>query len=909
VTLSGDPDRFETIGQDRTHSASPLLVHKRIELQAAVAPEAVAVKFRDESLAYGKLNRRANQLARYLAAAGVGPEGRVIVCVEPGFDIVVALIAILKAGAVYVPLDPSYPVARIRAILDDTRPHVVVTRRHLIEKLEREGEGAAPSILAIDTDGHLLEGFSGENLDTFIVPAQTAYIYYTSGTTGAPKGVMASYANLASYIQLAQARYQCTSRDVMPAIARFTFSISMFELTLPLASGGTLVVLERDHILDFARLSRTMTEVTFFHAGPSLLKNLLPYIKRHYADVSAFSRVRHASSGGDTVPEDVLDALRDVFTKAEVFVIYGCSEISCMGCTHPVPRGDSAVRGCVGRPFQTMTVRVTDAAFNLMPVGVEGEILFAGPGVVKGYLNRPDLTAEKFVAIDGLRFYRTGDMGRLREDGCLELLGRSDFQVKLRGMRVELGEVEHHLRRAPGVSDAVAMARDIANGEKTLVAYVVMVGNGAGTVERDAGERMSVIRRHMAERLPDYMVPATYVELAALPLNHNMKLDRRALPAPPSDGGRVGAAAGPREPETPTEIQLASLWKKLLRVDKVGLGDHFFDLGGDSMLALTVILELDRELGVALEGMEVLRESLEVQAALCDRRLGRVAGALRVRTSKATPDGDVMEPFHFGQGRGLYGVLHRAPTPGVAGGDAVLICSPVGHERVRAQFVLQRLARQLAARGIPALRFDYYGLGDSLGETVDATCGRWQLDIRDACTELSRRTNAGRITAIGVRLGATLLWNVAADLDVARIVLWDPVCVGAEYCAEMTEGHRQYLSATQHLRFRRSRPHFDGGKELLGSTYSETALRELRALAMAQSRNVPVKWLASSGPARQEAVFRSICGEAGASGAKKESRIETVDVDCAWTDVSRLEDTLPDVGIAKKLAEMVMERP
>jgi amino acid adenylation domain-containing protein len=890
---------LETVCQGRSHSLPTEPVHRLIELQAAAAPDAIAIKFRHETLTYRELNRRANQLAHYFAGIGIGPEDRVVVCVEPAFDIVIALLATLKVGAAYVPLDPSYPVARIRTILDDTRPKVVVTRSHLIEKLPLDG---VPT-LTLDAQGPLLDGLSGENPNTPIDLEQTAYVYYTSGTTGAPKGVMASHRNLASYIQVAQTRYQFTNRDVMPAIARFSFSISMFELMSPLVAGGTLVILERDHILDFARMSQTLSEITFFHAGPGLLKSLLSYIKRHDADFSVFSRVRHASSGGDMVPPEMLEALREIFFNAEVFVIYGCTEISCMGCTYPVPRDGPVVRTYVGRPFDNMILKVTDGALNPVPVGAVGEILFAGAGIVKGYLNRPDLTAEKFVEIDGKRFYRTGDMGRISEEGWLELLGRSDFQVKLRGMRIELGDVEHNLRRAPGVRDGVVVAREVANGERALVAYVVMdAGDGKGQ-GGNGGMRMSAVRRHMAEQLPDYMVPAIYVELPSLPLNHNMKVDRRALPAPEREHLRAVAAPGVRPPETPTERRLASLWQKLLGIDAVGLDDNFFELGGHSMLALKLILELDSELGVVLEGMEVLRESLEVQANICDGRLGKVANTPRP-VAPTAPAGDASELFHFGQGRSLYGVLHGGSD--AAGRDAVLICSPVGQEYARTHFVLQRLARQLAARGVPTLRFDYYGCGDSLGDSIDGSSVRWQRDIGDAYAELKRRTNATRITAIGVRLGATLLCGVAGSLDLARLVLWDPVCQGSEYLAEMAEAHRQYLCDVQHLRFRRPRARSTGGTELLGSTYSETALRELNALVIvpiAAGRPMSIKWLATSPSARQTAQFRALGGE------REGCRIETMDFDCSWQDVSHLEDILPDVGITRRLAEMGTESP
>ena len=893
---------LETMCQGGSRTSPCELVHRLIERQVVAAPEATALRFESESLTYQALNLRANQLARHLAARGIGAEDRVVVCVEPSFDIAVALLAILKAGAIYVPVDPSYPVARIRTILDDTQPKLVLTRTHLIEKLGLQGVAT----LALDAAGQLLEGLSGENADLSIEPQQTAYVYYTSGTTGAPKGVMASYANLASYIHVAQARYQFTNRDVMPAIARFSFSISMFELVSPLAAGGTLIILGRDHILDFARMSQTLAEVTFFHAGPSLLKNLLFYIKRHHPDFNVFSRVRHASSGGDMIAPEVLEALRDIFFKADVFVIYGCSEISCMGCTYPVPRDGPIAKTYAGRPFDNMIVRVLDGAFNLVPIGVEGEIHFAGDGVVNGYLNRPELTAQKFVEIDGLRFYRTGDMGRISADGWLEILGRTDFQVKLRGMRVELGEVEHNLRRAPGVRDGVVMARDVASGEKALVAYVVMdAGDGRGDGRSSAGTWMSAVRRHMAEHLPDYMIPAAYVELASLPLNHNMKVDRHALPEPEREPRRISTApTAVREAATPTERSLATLWKKLLGIDDVGLDDHFFDLGGDSLLALKLILQIDSELGVVLEGMEVLRESLEVQASICDWRLGKASSAPSSPAPRACA-ADAIELFHFGQEKSLYGVLHGARL-GAAGGEAALICSPVGQEYVRAHFVLQRLARQLAAQGVPTLRFDYYGCRDSLGESVDATCARWQRDIADAYRELRFRTNATRISAIGVRLGATLLCNVASHLDIARLVLWDPICRGSEYYAEMAEGHRHYLAAVRRLRFRISPARSTGGKELLGITYSETAQRELKSLVIdpiAANRPVPIKWLATSRSVRQSELFQSI------SGARDGCRIDAMNFDSRWQDASCLEDVMPDVGIAKKLAEMVMERP
>ena len=844
------------------------LVHELFELRARAAPAATAVRFGDAQLRYGELNARANQLARYLGAHGIGREDKVVVCVEPGFEIVVALLAILKLGAVYVPLDPSYPALRLQTMLDDTKPAFVLTHSELTCTLPLAGW----RVLELDATHPELVALSTENPSALIEPQQTAYIYYTSGTTGAPKGVMASQANLASYIGVARRHYAFSSADIGPALARFSFSISMFELLSPLVAGGTLRLLERAHVLDLTRLSETLREVTYFHAGPSLLRSLLQYIKRHYSDPSAFARVRHASSGGDTVPVEILAQLRDVFSHAEVFVIYGCSEISCMGTTYPVPRGAALAKTYVGKPFDGTTLRVVDEELRDVPLGVVGEVLFAGPGVVKGYLNRSDLTSQRFLELDGLRFYRTGDRGRLNDAGLLELVGRSDFQVKLRGIRIELGEIEHHLRRAPAVTNGVVTAKDVAEDEKALVAYVVTEPDAEG----DSASRAAAIRRFLAQQLPEYMVPAIYVELPALPLNHNMKLDRRALPDPPCETTRRDDTLALREPESATERHLAALWRRILAAPRVGLDDNFFELGGSSLLALRLILEVDRELGVTLTGLEVLRESLQLQAQVCERRLGRAPGAPLARSASGSVD--AVELFHFGPGQSLFGALHGARAS--AADRAVLICAPLGHEYVRAHFILQRLARRLAAAGVPALRFDYYGCCDSLGEASEASCARWQRDIADAHQVLRQRTSARQVTAIGVRLGATLLSNAAAGLELASAVLWDPIGEGSQHRAELTEAHRRYVRGAPlfSLRTRLGLDSAPGRRDLLGATYSEMGWHELGALNL-----------------------RSF-GSAACP-------VETIYSDSAWLDLDQLEDMLPDVGISRALARLVERRP
>lgn len=829
------------------------LAHRLFEARAGEAPIATALRYRDRTLSYGEVNARANQLAHFLSSRGIGPEARVAVCLEPSPDISIVLLAILKAGATYVPLDPSYPPARIRAILEDTRPALVLAHARLLATLPLEGAQAEA------LDNLDVSDFPVGNPEPTIEPGHTAYIYFTSGTTGRPKGALASYSNLSAYMQSALERYGMGPGDVMPAIARFSFSISMFELLTPLAAGATSLILDREHVLDIPRMSRTLGEVTFFHAGPSLLRRLIDQILREHTSFEAYSGVRHASSGGDFVPPEVLEGLRRIFSSAELFVIYGCSEISCMGCTYPVPCDRPVERTYVGRPFAGMSVRLVDAVLGLVPAGVIGEICFSGEGVTKGYLGQPGLASKRFIQLDGRRYYRTGDLGRLSDDGWLEIVGRSDYQVKLRGMRIELAEIEHHLRRAPGVKECVVVARDSESGEKTLIAYLVTAPEGA---------RLQAILQHLRERLPDHMVPAAFVRLDALPLNPNMKVDRRALPDA-SSANRLRLESSLRsEPSTPTERKLASLWSVLLGVDVVSPDETFFDLGGDSLRAAELILRVRKDIGVTLEGIELLREPLGVLAALCDRRLG----AERAPAAPAPlSSDDGIRAFRFGSGASLYGVLSKGGEP--PSGRAALICQPIGEESFRTHFIVRKLVERLAARGIPSLRFDYFGSGDSAGESIEATIARWETDIREACAELRARCGAARVTAIGIRLGATLLSWVATELEIEKLVLWDPVQSGADHLAKLREMHASYLRSVRFRRNLRKPPAIRGGCQLAGFTFSDAALTELEGLSLrADGLALPVQLL-------------------------KTTR--------AWDDIREVEKVLPDTGISRALADRV----
>ncbi len=588
----------ELDGETAIYPALP--IHRLFGILAKRQPEALAAACQGRRLTYGDLEARSNRLAHHLIACGVGPDVPVAVCVTPSLEVLVAMLAIWKARGVYLPLDPTHPETLIGQMLDEARPRLVLTSAALSGLTGRYPQ------FCFDRDSHLLRKQPRTAPRTEPCLADPAYLLYTSGTTGKAKGVVGTQANLVQYIHSAGQRYGFTARDIFVSVARYTFSISLFELVSPLCCGGSLRILERDEILCPERLCRTLKEVTVLHAGPSLLGSLFRYLRATPSVPRAFPKMRHASSGGDMVTPAVMEEMARVFPKAELFVIYGCSEVSCMGTSYAVDREATASRTLVGKPFPNVTLRVFDADRNLVPFGVVGEICFAGAGVAEGYLDRPELTAEKFAWIDGRRFYQTGDIGRLHADGNLEILGRRDFQVKLRGIRIELAGIEKVVQALGLAAQCAVVAIRQGEGDVRLVAFVVKPRN----------DKIATFRRALARELPDYMLPHRVVVLEAMPLTANGKLDRNRLKEMPwqtrLDGnGTVG-------PVNDRERTVAEIFARVLGLREVGVEDSFFDLGGDSLLGAIALTEIERAIGVAIPP-SVLFENGTVRA-LADHR-------------------------------------------------------------------------------------------------------------------------------------------------------------------------------------------------------------------------------------------------------------------------------------------------
>ena len=561
----------------------PLLPVRRLfEAMVKERPLAPAAFFQGTCLSYAELDERSNRLARELIARGVGRGVPVAVCVRPSLECLIAILSIWKARGIYLPLDSTHPEALIVRMLDEARPRVVLTT-HALSGLTQK----FPQLLLDRDQPEACEPNTTE-LDTVAELSDPAYLFYTSGTTGKPKGVLASQANLAQYIQSAAHKYGFESSDVFASLARYTFSISLFELISPLCCGGSVLLLNRDEVLTPQRLCAALKAVTVLHAGPSLLGSLFRHLRTDPASLGVFPGMRHASSGGDIVSPAVMQEMKQVFPNAELYVIYGCTEVSCMGTTFFVPRESKVDRSYVGEAFPQASVLLLDEARNPVPAGAVGEIYFGGAGVVLEYLGLPELTGQRFVQIGGERYYQTGDLGRMHAERKLEILGRSDFQVQLRGIRIELGGIESTVVDLGLAAECAVLAKTMADGEQHLVAFLV----------KPKVETSTSFRRSLAAHLPDYMLPQHVVVLEAMPLTVNGKLDRRQLlDAPWSVQLRFDTSAAPSNDR---ELKIAEVFREVLGLSEVGVEDGFFDLGGDSLMGVVTLDKIARAIGIVI---------------------------------------------------------------------------------------------------------------------------------------------------------------------------------------------------------------------------------------------------------------------------------------------------------------------
>jgi amino acid adenylation domain-containing protein len=608
---------------DTRPAGEPHGVVERFAAQVAATPKAVALEAWGERLTYAELDRRANRLAHRMRRLGVGPEVAVGLLVERTAEMVAGMLGVWKAGGAYLPLDPGSPKERLAYLLEDSAVPLIAVGAGLAASLPSH----EARIVRLD-DADLAEE-SDLPPAGLPAPGDLAYLIYTSGTTGRPKAVLVEHGNLASTLAAVQEAFGFGPRDRTASLGSFTFDVSLLELLAPLLTGGTCVLLPLRPTLDLERVVEEMGSASFLHAVPAVMRQVLALARLRGASAP---RLRTLFLGGDAVPADLLTDLRETFPQTEIWVLYGPTETTIV-CTRWRLPATGPVRSLLGRPFAGAEIHLRDAGGRPVPIGVAGEIWIGGALVGRGYLRRAELTAEKFVAVDGRRFFRSGDLARLLPDGTLEFLGRSDSQVKIRGFRVEPGEVEAALTDQPGVREAVVLARDDGRGgERRLVAYVV--------AEPGVSLEPAALRAALTGRLTAYMLPAAFVFLDALPLSVNGKLDRGALPAPEAAGSTAALPGVP--PRDLLERLLADQFRDVLGFPaerEIGIDDDFFDLGGTSITGAILVYRLQESLGRKVHVVAIFDHPTVASLAghLREHHAGAVRGVL-IPLQEGSPD-------------------------------------------------------------------------------------------------------------------------------------------------------------------------------------------------------------------------------------------------------------------------------
>jgi amino acid adenylation domain-containing protein/non-ribosomal peptide synthase protein (TIGR01720 family) len=614
-------------------------VPELIEAQVRLCPDGVAVVLGDQHLTYGELNQKANQVARHLRALGVGPEARVALCLHRSIELVVGVLGVLKAGAAYVPMDPAYPASRLAFILQDSGASVVLSDAQVAAALP------AHTARVVCLDATLAAVESGEDLGRQGASGNLSHVIYTSGSTGRPKGVAIEQRSVVTLVRWSLATYSVEELAGVLAATSICFDLSVWELLVPLSAGGTVILAPT--ALDLPRV-RGAQRVTLINTVPSAIAELL-----RTGGIPA--SVRTVNLAGEPLTSELADALYATGTIVTVCDLYGPSEDTTYSTFARRRIGD---RATIGRPLANTRVYLGEPGHAPLPIGVAGELQLSGGGLARGYLDRPALTAERFLpdalgAEPGQRVYRTGDLARWRADGRLDFLGRLDHQVKIRGFRIELGEIEAALRELATVRAAIVLAREDQPGAKRLVAYLTADGRRPTVAE---------LREHLQERLPAYMIPSAFVTLDVMPLLPNGKVDRRALPAP--DQTRPDLEDAFVAARTPVERRLSEIWCRVLRLERVGVHDNFFQLGGDSILSIQIVSQANHA-GLGLTPKDVFQHQTIAELAAVAGAAPMIAAEQGLLTGPVPLtaiqhwffEQEFADPHHFNQA-----VLLQTPT-------------------------------------------------------------------------------------------------------------------------------------------------------------------------------------------------------------------------------------------------------
>lgn len=595
-------------------------IHELFEEQAEKNPAAVAVMFENQKLNYAELNAKANQLARHLQTKGVGPDMIVGICMERSGEMIIAILGVLKAGGAYLPIDPNYPHERKSLLLADAAPEVLITQASLIETLPQN----KLAFICLDRDWLMMSEYSSSNVTVACHPAHLAYVIYTSGSTGKPKGVAIAHQNIV-YSTRARLKYYQMPVERFLLLPSFAFDSSVAGIFWTLSQGGCLCLPHQQSLIDPAKLIRQIIDdrITHLLCLPSLYRLLLEQMKK----TQQTGYVRTVIVAGETCAVELVRDHYDRLPGVDLFNEYGPTEGTVWTSVRHVLPEDAHTMVSIGTPISNAEVYLMDASLNLVPPGAQGELYIGGSGLARGYLNHPAQTAERFVPNPfrraGSRLYRTGDLACYLANGHLKFLGRIDNQVKIRGFRIELGEVEAVMLQMPEIKDAVAQVREFAVDDLRLIAFCVPTLQDHSKGSENSLLNSDDLRNRLKATLPEHMVPSTVIFLDALPLTPNGKIDRNALHAWDMN---VSADSQCQEPRNATESQLVRIWSEILNIEHVGIYSNFFDLGGHSLLTISIMNEVNECFGVDLDVIQIFeRPTVAEFAELIDASQASVA--------------------------------------------------------------------------------------------------------------------------------------------------------------------------------------------------------------------------------------------------------------------------------------------
>ena len=766
-----DREIVDQVNSTRLDLPETATVLSMLESARREYPDAEALVAGEVRFSYQALHDQSNRLANYLQAQGVEKGNWVALCLERNEHMVVAILALMKLGATYVPLDPAYPADRVAYIIDNANASLIITQSHLLGALPKHGG----SNICLDELAQQLDEQSASTPEAVPVSAEDLiYVIYTSGSTGKPKGVKLKHINVANFLTAMAQTPGLASTDRLVAVTTLSFDIAVLELMLPLTVGACVVVATRDQATDADALQALMAkeQATTLQATPATWRMLFQGGWQGQRNLKALV-------GGEALPRDL--AMQLAASTDQLWNMYGPTETAIWStCERITPDARSIT---IGRPIGNTKVYVLDERGHPAPVGLPGELLIGGDGVCAGYHQRDDLTRQVFIpdvfsVSPDARLYRTRDRVKMLPDGRLEYLERMDNQVKVRGYRIELGEIESVLSEQMGVDDCAVLAREDNPGDVRLVAYVCL---GQGALDERA------LSLGLRQRLPEFMQPQHYVLMQAMPRTPNGKLDRKALPAP-----QAGAGNDEREvvePRTETERWVAQGWAALVGVDSISVDDNFFGLGGHSLLAMRFIAESRKTFSGSISLRMLLSDTLaQVAATLNPTDKAVEAAAAGRKLQSAALD------VYFSQSEsGAFYCAYHGPKGVAKPQRAVLIAQPLGHEYQRGHRAMQELAVALSRQGCAVLRFDYCNTGDSPGDPEFLSLAQLQADLTAATDELCRLSGCDSVDLLSLRVGSLIAGSVA-DTRWRHHFAWDPVIDGEQYHQLLKRLHGESLN-------------------------------------------------------------------------------------------------------------------